>query len=242
MNLTIFRQFFTVRHYMTDLNDKLNDIVEKAKKEGQDIVDRYKKESNERLEKMNKYTDDLDAKSMHNFAEWRDYLHKYYVLMLTFIGGSGIFSAIQQSQEWKIIWGIYLALGGVIFGFCTINIYFYLERKWFQISNYVSIAGFGETQQHPDVENDVALATRLNLSQKIKQFQVQLKEAKRNKDKKRIHYLKQLIKGHKMERGLMKYLGQQFGFIERFWVSSVIISLLLTSVGTVLVFVSLLHG
>lgn len=200
-----------------------------------------RKEGEEHLEKMQKLADDLDEKSMRNFAEWRDYLHRYYVLILAFLAGTGIFSAINDVKGPVITYGVYLALGGVLYGFLAINIYFYFERRWFQISNYATL-GFNATHSHPDVENDPVLASRLNISAKIIEFKTQLKKARKSKDKKKIHHLKSLIRGHKMEMGLMKYLGQQFGFIERFWVASVIISFLLTSVGVAMVFSVLLKG
>jgi len=224
-----------------DFNEKMNKIVEKAEKDSRETVDRFRRESDERMDKMHRYAEDLDNKSMKNFADWRDYLYKYYVIILAFVGGSGIFTSIQNIQSPVITWGIYLSLGGIFIGFLAINIYFYLERRWFQISNYTSSYGFGPTQEHPDVVDDPILASQLNISSKIKEFKVQMKDAKKNNDKKQIRHLKKLIRGHKSEKRLMKYLGQQFGSIEHFWVGAVVISFALTSIGVVMVFISILN-
>ena len=134
-----------------------------------------------------------------------------------------------------------MALSGILIGFLAINIYFYLERKWFQISNYVGISGFNATQEHPDVVNDPVLASRLNLNEKIKQFKIELKEAKQIHDTRKVRHLKQQIRGHRSEMRLMKYLGQQFGFIENFWLVAVGLSYLMTSIGIVIVFISILN-
>ncbi len=218
-----------------------NQIVEKAQREIRDIVDRSRRDSEDMLTKMEKRAEELEAKSIQNFAEWRDYLHRYYVLILAFIGGSGILSITNDlPPSPRLALGIYLALGGVMYGFFARNLYFYLERRWCQISNYVS-SGFNTTHTHPEVENDPVLASRLNLSAKINEYKVKLKVAKRSKDKKQAHYLKGLIRGHKMERSLMKYLGQQFGYIEAFWVGSVVFSFILTSVGVIFIFVNFLN-
>ena len=223
------------------MTDPFRDIADKASERAQQIVDRSRDEADKMMADMKESANDLDRKSMDNFAAWRDYLHKYYVLVLAFIGASGIFTSIQNIDTVWISVGIYLALSGILIGFLAINIYFYLERRWFQISNYVGISGFNATQEHPDVIDDPILASRLNLEEKINQFKAELKEARKLKDTKKIHYLKQQIRGHKSEKRLMKYLGQQFGFIEKFWLIAVGASFLLTSVGIVMIFISILH-
>lgn len=206
-------------------------------------MEKWRREGEERVEKINRQVEELDRKSMENFAAWRDYLHKYYVLILAFVGGSGIFTASQGLNSAGTVWGTYLALGGIFVGFVAINVYFYLERRWFQISSYVTTAGgFAGNDKHPEVEDDPIRASRLNLSEKIKALKVQLKDAKKSGDRKKAQHLRLQIKGHKSEKGLMKYLGQQFGAIESFWVASVVVSLSLTSVGVAMIFHSLLSN
>ena len=193
-------------------------------------------------EKMERSADRLDELSMQNFASWRDYLHKYYVLVLAFIGGSGIFTSIQNIQGVKISWGFYLALSGIFLGFIAINIYFYLERRWFQISNYVTSSGFGPTQEHPDIVDDPIRASRINLATKIDDFKKKKKEAIKRNDKKMLRHWKQKISGHRRERWLMLFLGKQFGAIENFWIIMVSISFVTSSTGLFLVFSSILKG
>jgi hypothetical protein len=216
---------------MSELHENL---ARSAERRFQESVRRSEKN----LEEQEGRLTELDNKSMQNFASWRDYLHKYYLLILAFISGTKVFVSLNEIDSLAISIGAYLALAGIIIGFFAINLYFYFERRWFQISSYVSMNGFGELGSHPDAINDPVLAHQLHISVLINGIKLQLQEAKRIANKKQIIELKKKLKGHKMEKGLMKYLGQQFGWIENFWIIFVSISLLLSSAGLVLIFSS----
>lgn len=108
--------------------DTYDRIIEDSKEN----IRRMQDESDKRMEKMQKDADDLDEKLVQNFAAWRDYLHKYYTIVLAFIAGSGILASTNTINDYRLTYGIFFALVGILIGFVGINVYFWIERKWFQ--------------------------------------------------------------------------------------------------------------
>lgn len=225
-----------------EFEEKLQKIEERATKEADRIIENSRRESERHMDKLEASTKDLNQKSMQNFAHWRDYLHKYYVLILAFIGATGIFSSANDTVTPLIAYGSVLALGGIFVGFIAINVYFYLERRWLYIDNTLSATNPYKLYDHPEVEDDPMLAYKFNVRDDLKKVKQELKEARKNgAEKKHIRHLKTRIRAMKYEMGIIKYVGQQFfGFIEKIWIWSVVISFLLTSIGVVTIFISIL--
>lgn len=185
------------------------------------------------MEKMVQDADDLIKKSKENFSQWRDFLYKYYLIIMAVIGGTGLFASSEQLKNYYISLGLFLSLFGIIFGFLLINIYFYFERKTLQIESYITGSNPYKLYEHPDVENNIILAMKLNLKKIIKDHEDLLKNTK---EKKKIVALKTAIKADKRMVGLLKYFGGNFGgIIEGTWFSTVIISFVLSSAGLFLI-------
>lgn len=180
-------------------------------------------------EKMNRDADDIDKLSMQNFSAWRDYLHKYYTLILAFIGGSGLITLNKEVQDYRVVHGMIFALLGIMIGFLGINLYFYLERKWIQAQNLIKIGGYPNLYQHPNVaEGQINKAIRLNLKAKLKEFQKELKLAKIEKNAKKVKDLRFTIKARKEEILIVRFIGQQFSLLQIIWLGFVTASLVLT--------------
>jgi hypothetical protein len=192
-------------------------------------------------EKMNRDADDLDKLSMQNFSAWRDYLHKYYTLILAFIGGSGLITLNKEVQDYRVVHGMIFALLGIMIGFLGINLYFYLERKWIQAQNLIKIGGYTNSYEHPDVaEGQINKAIRLNLKAKLKEFQKELKLAKIEKNVKKIRDLRFTIKARKEEILIVRFIGEQFSLLQVIWLGFVTASLVLTFWGIWFIFQSLI--
>jgi len=185
------------------------------------------------VEKMVQDTEDLIKKSQKNFSQWRDFLYKYYLIIMTVIGGTGLFASNEQLKNHFISLGLFLSLFGIIIGFLLINVYFYFERKTLQIEHYITTYNPYKLYKHPDVENNMILAIKLNLRNVIKSNEELLKNTK---EKKKIIAIKKAIKADKNMINLLKYFGGNFGgIIERTWFLTVIISFVLSSVGLCLI-------
>lgn len=200
---------------------------------------RMKKEHEEFMKKLKDDGDELKKISVKNFSAWRDYLYKYYVLILAFIGGSGIVANLNKISNLNISLGIALALGGVIIGFLGINLYFYFERRWLLIDHFLASFNPHELYDHPKSKGDVRKAIKLNLKEKIKKHKKQIQEFKKGGDKNEVDKIILMIKGDKSMIKLSKYIGEQFGFIERVWLYIVVSSLVTTSIGVILILFSI---
>lgn len=189
------------------------------------------------LEKLSEGVKELEERSMKNFSEWRDYLHKYFLIVLTIIGGTRIFSTNIALQNDLITIGIYGALGGVFIGFILINLYFYVERKWMQITANISAVNPERLYNHPDAKGDIKLGIKLNLEEGISDMRRKLGQSKSSLEKKEL--LSKIAADKKFIR-LIKYIGAPFGgFIEKIWFIGVFVSLLLTLGGIILMFMGL---
>jgi hypothetical protein len=219
---------------------QMDEIHKQLMEDARQNLKQARDDSKEHMDRLERSTEQLDRKSMQSFAAWRDYLHKYYVLILAFISGSGVFISTQGSIPGSARIGIFLALGGVLIGFVAINLYFYFERRWFQISSYMGMGDVGELQSHPQAGDDIVLAIKLNLREKNVGYGKEIEEAERRGDSIKARDLKNKVRGNKSHISLMKYLGQQFGWIENMWIAFVVTSLVLTSAGVILVFLSVL--
>jgi len=185
------------------------------------------------VDKMVQDTEYLIKKSQENFSQWRDFLYKYYLIIMAVIGGTGLFASSEQLKNYYISLGLFLCLFGIIIGFLLINVYFYFERKTLQIESYITNSNPYKLYEHPDVENNIILAMKLNLKNVIKNNENLLKNTK---EKKKINALKIAVKADKRMVGLLKYFGGNFGgIIERTWFSTVIISFILSSAGLFLI-------
>lgn len=189
------------------------------------------------LEKLIEAVKDLEERSMKNFSEWRSYLHKYFLIILTIIGGTRIFSTNIALQNDLITIGIYGALAGVFIGFILINLYFFVERKWMQITAHISAVNPDQLYNHPDARGDIKLGMKLNLEKGISDMREKLSQSKSFSERKE---LRMRINADKKIIRLIKYIGAPFGgFIEKIWFVGVFVSLLLTLGGTVLMFMGL---
>ena len=74
------------------MENDIHKIATASLEEADKHIGRLRKKTDDDMTKMEKASQNLDKKSIENFAAWRDYLHKYYVLILAFITASGIFA------------------------------------------------------------------------------------------------------------------------------------------------------
>lgn len=218
-----------------------DDILQTFAKEAREDGLRYRKEADECIQKMEDSASKLDEDSVKNYAAWRDYLHKYYTLILAFIAGTGIVSSAKGFSDYKISYGILFALIGIMIGFIGINIYFYLERKWFQAQNMMKGDGYYSLQKHPDVMGgDIIKSIRLHLKDKLKIILNDLRIAKKEGEYKKVKSIKQSIRARKEEIFILNFVGQQFSLIQLIWISFVVSSFVLTAWGVILIFSSVI--
>lgn len=216
-----------------DTYERLIEYSKENLRRSQEKSDRY-------MEQMQKDADDLDEKSVQNFAAWRDYLHKYYTIVLAFIAGSGILASTNTINDYRLTYGIFFALVGILIGFLGINIYFWIERKWFQAQYTMKSSGYYDLHKHPEVEDGNTLkAIRLHLRDKLQSFSVELKESRKTNDRKKIRQLKMAIRGRREEMFLLYFVGEQFGVIQKIWVGFVTASLTLTFAGLIVIFIAI---
>lgn len=216
-----------------------DDIVEKHRKNSEAIVDKHRNESEKRLDKMNKNLNRLEDLSINNFASWRDYLYKYYSVILILIGATGILQSTKLTDPW-FKFGIFTTLAGIFIGYFFINLFFYFERRWFQGQDAMGIPGTESLQQHPDaIEGDIKGALILHQQDYIKKLKLWIKEAKTKHDKPKIKLYKKYIGVNKRLIFATKLIGEQFGTLERLWLWGVTISFALTVIGLFIVFLNI---
>lgn len=216
------------------------DVHERLAEDSREQLNRMRDESDKYMDKMQKDADDLDEKSVQNFAAWRDYLHKYYTIVLAFIAGSGILASTNTISDYRLTYGIFFALIGILIGFVGINIYFWIERKWFQAQSTMKTGGYYDFHKHPKADDgNVLKAIRFHLSDKLQPFLVELKEARKTNDRKKIRQLKIAIRGRREEMFLLYFVGEQFGVIQKIWVGFVAASLTLTFAGLIVIFIAI---
>ncbi|MFH0819901.1 MAG: hypothetical protein V1892_02615 [bacterium] len=220
------------------MND-FNDIVERHRKRGEEIVEKFKQDSERREAKMAKGVERLEDLSMQNFASWRDYLYKYFSVILLLIGATGVLQSEKFNDPWFKA-GIFTTLVGVFIGYVFINIYFYIERKWLQAQNIIGLEGTYSLHEHPKAKTgDIREAIILHQLDYIEQIKKRLEEAKANNDKKMIRHYKKVIRINKRLNFSIKFTGEQFGIIEHIWISGTILSLFLTISGIAIVFLNI---
>ncbi len=198
-------------------------------------------DSRYRMEKLHTQAEDIDKKSVDNFSRWRDYLYKYYTLVLALITGTGI---LKQGtfKDQQLLFGITIALGGLLIGFTIINIYFYLERRWQQAQHYLTTSNPYKLYDHPDSGGDIRKAIVLNLKVKINEYKLKKIDFVKKGDFIEAKRMENQIKADLKMISLMKYVGEQYGFIERIWLYGVVSSMLFTFIGVVLIFLSFLKS
>lgn len=201
--------------------------------EFEEQLEKFNKERQSELEKKMVAASKLDEASMKSFANWRDYLHKYYTTILVIVGATGI---LQSASLPCYRFWLYLALLGVFIGYFTINIYLFLERKWIEAQEI--IMGWPATQHtHKDAKTpDIRESIKLH----IEDFILNKKqEIKHTTDPKMIRYLRKVIKSNRRLKLVISLVGEQFGILERVWVFGVSVSMIMTSVGIFMIFVNL---
>ncbi|MDD3662622.1 MAG: hypothetical protein PHT84_02030 [Candidatus Pacebacteria bacterium] len=187
-------------------------------------ADESKKEAEKNVEEMKNLCNLASDLSLKNYSDWRDYLHRYYLVMLAIAGGLGIY---QKTNQLSLI----LIISGVLLGFILINLYLYWERKHIRFSYDIDITKPYKLFDYPGIKNNPSLALKLNLEKIIKDNTDLLKKSD-NKEQSKL--LRGKIKADKRWLGMIKYWNM-YGF-ERIWIIGVVISLLLTFVGIVLIF------
>jgi hypothetical protein len=213
----------------------MEETFARINKEMEESSRRMKEDHEKQMKDLFDSAENFDQKTMKNFSVWRDFLYKYYLLVLAFITGTGILGT-RAINEQVVILGLLLCLAGIVIGFSIINLCFYLERKWIQINHYMSGGVPPELFSHPESGGDGKLAFMLNTKDKVKAFKNELKQAKKVNDIKQTKELKYKIRSYKNQLSLLGYVGEQFGFIERIWVYGVIVSIGVPSIGMFLVF------
>lgn len=213
------------------------DVYERIIEDSKENLRRSQEKSDRHMEQMQKDADDLDDKSVQNFAAWRDYLHKYYTIVLAFIAGSGILASTNTINDYRLPYGIFFALVGILIGFVGINVYFWVERKWLQAQSVMKGGGYYDLHKHPKVDDgNILKAIRFHLRDKLQPFLVELKEARKANDRKKIKQLKMAVRGRREEMFLLYFVGEQFGVIQKIWVGFVTASLTLTFAGLIVIF------
>ncbi|MDD2680751.1 MAG: hypothetical protein PHE20_01455 [Patescibacteria group bacterium] len=190
----------------------------------QSVSEKLSDELNRDMDEMHRLANKASDLSLKNYSTWRDYLHKYYLVMLAIAGGLGIYQDGNRSS-------LILIVIGVLIGFLTINLYLYWERKHIRFSYDIDITKPYKFFNHSDIkESDPPLALRLNLRDVIEANRKLLKESS-NKEESKI--LKGKINADKRWLSMIKYWNM-YGF-DPFWITGVIISLLLTFLGLILI-------
>jgi len=188
-------------------------------------TEELKREAEKSIEEIKSLCDLASDLSLKNYSSWRDYLHKYYLVMLVIAGGLGIY---QKANQLSLI----LIISGVLVGFIIINLYLYWERKHIRFSYDIDITKPYKLFDHPDIkESNPPLALKLNLKKTIEDNKNLLKQSK---DKEQSKLLKGKIKADKRCLKMIKYWNM-YGF-EPIWITGVVVSLLLTFAGIVLIF------
>lgn len=207
-------------------------ILERSKRDFEKFQERTDRELNENNRRAEKLLDD----SKLNYKEWRDFLHKYFTVIVALIGATGILRIELFLNSFWFKWGIFLALAGVVLGYLFVNLYFWLERKWLDANNIFESVKNLDFFDHPDSDGDFVKSVRLHIKDKLKKAK---ENKKASKDRKEIDTIKKNIYGLKREYSIMKYVGQQFLLMEKIWVWGVVLSFLLSSIGIVFIFIGL---
>jgi hypothetical protein len=198
--------------------NSMEETFTRINKEMEESSRRMKEDHEKHMKDLFDNAEEFDKKTIQNFSVWRDFLYKYYLLVLAFITGTGILGT-RAIDDQIVALGLLLCLAGIVIGFSIINLCFYLERKWIQINHYMSGGAVPlELFEHSESYGDGKLAFILNTKDKIKSFKDELKEVKKINDIKQIKELKYKIQSYKNQLGLLHYVGAQFGFIERIWI------------------------
>ncbi|MFA4814873.1 MAG: hypothetical protein WC924_01175 [Candidatus Gracilibacteria bacterium] len=217
--------------------NEFKDIADKYIKESRETLEKSKQEAEKEGAKMRENVKRLEDLSMSNFTSWRDYMHKYFTVIFLLVGATGAL----QSEKFNDCWfrtGIFLTLGGVFVGYLFINIYFYIERRWFQAHNLLNESH--APLDHPKaITGGIREAIILNELDFIEEIKVKLKEAQGKKDKKMTKHYKKIIKQNKKLIFALKFTGEQFGLMEKIWLIGVSLSLLFTAVGIFIVFANI---
>lgn len=59
------------------------------------------------VDKMIQDTEELIEKSQKNYNQWRDFLYKYYLIIMAVIGGTGLFASTEQLKNYYISLGLF---------------------------------------------------------------------------------------------------------------------------------------
>lgn len=120
------------------------------------VSEKLNNDLNRDMDETRRLVDNASDLSLKNYSTWRDYLHKYYLLMLAIAGGLGIY---QDGNRQSLI----LIIVGVLIGFLTINFYLYWERKHIRFSYDIDITKPYKFFNHSDIkESNPPLALRLD--------------------------------------------------------------------------------
>lgn len=194
-------------------------------------MDRKGSQADDIIIEMEKISDDASSLSLGNYSDWRDYLHKYYLFTLAIAGGFGIYGKINQLST-KL--GLIFIVTGALVGFLLINLYLYWERKHIRFVYDIKLCKPYKFFSHPDVDvENIPLALKRNFQDVLLKDKDALRGLK-NKDKRKL--LINRIRNNKREIKLIKYWNM-YGF-EGIWFIGVAISLILTFLGIILIFIS----
>lgn len=205
----------------------------------QKILDDIKKETKEMEIKGVHEVERIEDLSIQNFASWRDYLHKYFGAIFLLIGATG-FLQNKNFEYFYFKLGLWLALAGVFLGYIVINIYFYIERRWFQASYLISVDGASNQFTHPEMKTeDTVEALLLHNRDFINKLEERLNKANQEKNKMQSKYINRMIKRNKKIACSFKFIGQHFELVEKIWITGVSLSVFLTMIGSVLLFANI---
>jgi hypothetical protein len=206
------------------------------------IIDDSKRELKEMQDRTTRDLERVENLSIQNFASWRDYLHKYFSIIFLLIGATGFL----QNESFHFFYfklGLWLALAGVFLGYITINIYFYIERRWFQGSHLMSVDGIYKQFKHPEMNtDDFAESLLLHNKDFISELRKKLEIARQEKNSKQVAYLKRMIKRNKKMASSFYFIGQHFELVEKIWIIGVSFSIALTILGTFLMFANIVDN
>ena len=134
-------------------------------------TDELRREAEKSADESKSLCNSASDLSLKNYSSWRDYLHKYYLVMLAIAGGLGIYEKASQLS-------LIFIISGVLVGFIMINLYLYWERKHIRFSYDIDITKPYKWFDHPDVkDNNPPLALKLNLEKIIQDNKILLKHS-----------------------------------------------------------------
>lgn len=228
------------------MNEAVNKILEDSRRS----VEQLKNENEARDKRMDDAINMGDDRSMANFSAWKDYLHKYYVVILAFLSFIVALTGTDTIRSsFFLLWGSCILGASIIIGFIGIHWYLFVERKWIEISTRMAAMPhvYGE-RMLPDEADDLKPEELRYTNPRVhwrNKNNIEIQNLKKkiaecpNKEDKALYRLH--LKGTRIENRLVKYVGATAGgWIEKVWFTFVLTSTTLSFIGLGMVFYAII--